>query len=95
MDDDNCFKQPLQKTKTAQFGTPTDEATADAEKSLDKGDITVINSLDKSDGRSRKLNFKKEVEVVYVKSYKEFNVQVINEKADQLCGGGCNKCIIF
>jgi hypothetical protein len=87
-------KQPLCKTETAQFGLSTEEATTDVDQSKLQDKSNSINSLDKSTKKAKKIVFRRDVEVVYVRSYKEFNIQMINEKSDQLCGS-LSECLVF
>jgi hypothetical protein len=84
----------LVKTKTAQFGPITEEDATDVDNSNTNDKSNSFISLDKSKKITKKLKFKREVEVVYIQSYKDFNIQVFSEKSDQICGG-CNKCSIF
>jgi hypothetical protein len=71
----------LIRTKTANFG--------------DKPDMGDDVATDNGDKCIKKLNFRKEVDVIHIKStIEEFNIQVSNEKSEEKCTS-CKKCIIF
>jgi hypothetical protein len=86
---DHKNKHTLIVTKTANFGEILDaiEEKQEHEKSLS------IDNSEKAKS-SKRISFRKEVDVINIQSYKEFNIQVINEKSNEICGD-CKGCIMF
>jgi hypothetical protein len=84
MNNENKVKKSLLvRTKTAQFGNRGDAAE-------DENGDDSSNNMEKI----KKLKFNNEIEVKLIQSHTEFNVQVYNEKRNEVCGD-CTKCLIF
>jgi hypothetical protein len=70
-----------------------DKRTPLLDKTTDSKDKSNTSSFISKN--SKKLKFKEQyLEVIHVESYKEFNVDVVNEKRDVSCLR-CKKCILF
>jgi hypothetical protein len=79
-------KSSLLRTKTAQFGEKGEVAEVENENGYD--------SFSNGEEKVKKLQFNNEIEVKLIQSHTEFNMQVFNEKRNQMCGS-CTKCLIF
>jgi phosphoribosylpyrophosphate synthetase len=59
-----------------------------------KKDISICSVNVNKKNSKKRIKFKNEIEYVNVECYKEFNVDIVNEKVDQSCMN-CKECSLY